>query len=76
MMKLAKMIAYVESRFATHKSTTTPTAEKYPPANEGMVHMILAPTMGCIKSILPEKVGSLLTKAWIRKLEQDTTVKA
>ena len=74
-MKLAKMTTYVESWFATNKSTTTPTGEKYPHANEGMVHMVLAPTMGCIKSILPEKVGTLLTKAWIRKLAQDATGK-
>ena len=38
---------------------------KYPPADEGMVQLVLAPTMQRIKAILPEKVGALLTKAWI-----------
>ena len=36
-----------------------------------MVQMVLAPTMGRIKSILPEQVGTLLTKAWIHKLAKD-----
>ena len=74
-IKLAKMTAYVESRFATSKPTADTTAGKYPPANEGMVHMVLAPTMGRIKSIMPKKIGTLLTKAWIQKLAQDVASK-
>ena len=42
---------------------------------KGMVHMVLAPTMGRIKYILPERVGTLLTKAWIQKLEKDVVGK-
>ena len=72
-IKLAKMSKYIESRFSTCKSTEdTSKADKYPPPNEGMVHMVLAPTMGRIKSIWPQEVGTLLTKAWIQKLANDS----
>ena len=36
-----------------------------------MVQLVLAPTMQRIKRILPEQVGTLLTKEWIQKLSKD-----
>lgn len=66
------MTKYVESRFSTCKSNEGPTQpDTYPPTNEGKVHMVLAPTMGRIKSNLPHQVEILLTKAWIQKLAKD-----
>ena len=40
-----------------------------------MLHMVLASTMGQIKSILPKKISALLTKAWIQKVAQDVVDK-
>ena len=70
-VKLAKMAAYIEKRFTTSATPTPAIPEQYPPAEEGMVQLVLAPTMQRIKRILPEQVGTLLTKEWIQKLSKD-----
>ena len=60
-VKLAKMAAYLEKRFATSPAPPPAVPAKYPPTDEGMVQLVLAPTMQRIKAILSEKVGALLT---------------
>lgn len=70
-VKLAKLTCYVEKRFSASQSKVLVEPDKYPPSNEGMVQMVLAPTMEKIRSILPEQVDILLTKAWIHKLAKD-----
>ena len=68
---MAKMAAYIEKRFTTSSTPTPAVPTKYPPTEEGMVQLVLAPTMQRIKYILPEQVGALLTKEWIQKLSKD-----
>ena len=58
-VKLAKMTSYVEKCFSASQSKVSVEPDKYPPANEGMVQMVLAPTMGQIRSILLEQVDIL-----------------
>ena len=70
-VKLAKMAAYIEKRFTTSSTSTLAVPAKYPPTEEGMVQLVLAPTMQRIKAILPEQVDVLLTKEWIQKLRKD-----
>ena len=69
--KLAKMAAYIQKRFTTSATSTSVMPDTYPPAEEGMVQLVLAPTMQRIKRILPEQVETLLTKEWIQKLSKD-----
>ena len=52
-VKLAKMTSCVEKCFSASQSKVSIEPDKYPPINEGMVQMVLAPTMGQIRSILP-----------------------
>ena len=65
------MVAYIEKRFTTSSTSTPAIPATYPHTEEGMVQLVLAPSMGRIKSILPIKVGDLFTKAWIQKLRKD-----
>ena len=42
-VKLAKMAAYIQKRFTTSATSTSVIPDKYPPAEEGMVQLVLAP---------------------------------
>ena len=35
------------------------------------MQLVLAPSMSLIRQILPEKLGSMLTRAWIQKIRKD-----
>ena len=71
---LGKMKKYIQSKFLTPTSKIAevePAKEAdvlYRHSTKGTLTMVLATTMSGIKSICPQEVGSLLTKAWIQNI--------
>ena len=69
--QLARQSAYMQKTFIKKFGTTAETHDEYPPRSEGVVQLVLAPSLQRIRSILPEKVNMFLTKAWIKKLQKE-----
>ena len=69
--QLARQSAYMQKTFIKKFGKTAENSEEYPPKPEGVVQLVLAPSMQRIKSILPERVSMFLTKAWIKKLQKE-----
>ena len=69
--QLARQSAYMQKTFIKKFGTTAKTNDEYPPKSEGVVQLVLAPSLQRIRSILPEKVNMFLTKAWIKKLQKE-----
>ena len=68
--QLAQLSAYMQKTFVKKFGKPAEVNEEYPPKAEGVVQLVLAPSMQRIKSILPEKVNMCLTKAWIKKIQK------
>ena len=68
--QLAQLNGYMQRTFAKKFGKPETVKEVYPPADEGVVQLVLAPSMQRIKSILPERLNNCLTKAWINKIQK------
>ena len=69
--QLARQSAYMQKTFIQKFGTAAEANDEYPPKSEGIVQLVLAPSLQRIRSILPEKVNMFLTKAWIKKLQKE-----
>ena len=68
--QLAQINAYMQKTFIKKFGKHVEAKEEYPPKAEGVVQLVLAPSMQRIKSILPEQLNMCLSKAWIQKFQK------
>ena len=69
--QLAHVNAYMQKTFIKKFGKPVEAKEEeYPPKAEGVVQLVLAPSMQRIKSILPEQLNMCLSKAWIQKIQK------
>lgn len=70
--QLAQLNGYIQRTFVKKFGKLEEVKEDYPPTTEGVVHLVLAPSMQRIKSILLERLSNCLTKAWIHKIHKQS----